>query len=101
MLKRVVLPAPFGPITPFISPGVTEKLTSLSAVMPPKTWVIPSTLSMFFCPRLDFCQHRPNKRGNAHQSAGHIHGHEDQQKAISNNVEVLKGSQEFGKQCQK
>ena len=34
--KIVVLPAPFGPMRPRISPGIRSKLTSLVAVMPPK-----------------------------------------------------------------
>src|SRR6266545_7463294 len=36
MLNRVVLPAPFGPSTPTISPGFTAMSTESSAVMPPK-----------------------------------------------------------------
>ncbi len=32
----VDLPDPFGPISPRISPGRIEKLTSLTAVRPPK-----------------------------------------------------------------
>ena len=33
--SKVVLPAPFGPIRPTISPGKTSKLTSLLATTPP------------------------------------------------------------------
>ena len=32
---KVVLPAPFGPIRPRISPGKTSKLTSSLAITPP------------------------------------------------------------------
>ena len=35
-LKSVVLPAPFGPISPTIWPGATSKDTPSSATMPPK-----------------------------------------------------------------
>src|SRR5262245_41165131 len=35
-LKSVVLPAPFGPMIPTISPSATAKLTSLTAFRPPK-----------------------------------------------------------------
>src|SRR5712691_8460593 len=36
MLKSVVFPAPFGPISPRISPSAREKLTSLSTASPEK-----------------------------------------------------------------
>ena len=36
MLKQVVLPAPFGPISASISPGASEKLTFATARTPPK-----------------------------------------------------------------
>ena len=35
-LNSVVLPAPFGPMMPRISPSAIEKLTSLTAFRPPK-----------------------------------------------------------------
>src|SRR5688572_22007346 len=44
-LKHVVLPAPFGPIRPRISPSEIEKSTSLSAVKPPNCIVTWSTSS--------------------------------------------------------
>ena len=40
-LKRVVLPAPFGPIKPQIAPRPTSKETSSSAVTPPNRIVSP------------------------------------------------------------
>ena len=42
-LNSVVLPAPFGPMTPSTSPCSTWRLTALSAVRPPKRTVTPST----------------------------------------------------------
>ena len=42
-LKSVVLPAPFGPMTPTTSPAATSSETSSSAVRPPKRTVTPST----------------------------------------------------------
>src|SRR5690606_38571239 len=39
--SRVVFPAPFGPMIPWISPLATVKLTSETAVSPPKRRVIP------------------------------------------------------------
>ena len=39
MLKIVVLPAPFGPISPTSSPGWIAKLNSDTAVRPPKRMV--------------------------------------------------------------
>src|SRR5712692_4844922 len=44
MLNRVVLPAPFGPISPQIWPSASSKLTSFSAASPAKYFVRPSTI---------------------------------------------------------
>src|SRR5215471_14901689 len=44
-LIRVVLPEPFGPISPNRSPALTERLTRLSAVKPPNRLTRPSTSS--------------------------------------------------------
>jgi len=52
VLKRVVLPAPFGPMRPQISPSATVALNSSSAVTPPKRMV---TLSIDSIPRLPPC----------------------------------------------
>src|SRR4051812_50117345 len=46
-LKQVVFPAPFGPMRPRISPAWMWKLTSSSAVRPPKRKVSASTSSNF------------------------------------------------------
>src|SRR5712692_5159155 len=43
MLKMVLFPEPFGPISPRISPGSTANDTWLTAVKPPKRLVSPST----------------------------------------------------------
>src|SRR5687768_14072735 len=42
-LNNVVLPAPFGPIRPTISPGSTVRSTASSATSPPKRSVTRST----------------------------------------------------------
>ena len=44
----VVLPEPFGPISPKRSPGAIATLTSESAVKPPKCFETPWTLSSGF-----------------------------------------------------
>ena len=44
-LNIVVLPEPFGPIRPRISPGTTSNETALSAVKPPKCLVTLLTVS--------------------------------------------------------
>src|SRR5581483_2696467 len=44
-LRSVVLPEPFGPKMPRISPSAIENETSLTAVRPPKRLVSPSTSS--------------------------------------------------------
>ena len=45
-LKRVVLPEPFGPMRPRISPSFTSKETAFSAVKPPKRFVRPVTVNI-------------------------------------------------------
>src|SRR5919109_1364368 len=47
MLKNVVLPAPFGPIRLTIERSGMSKSTSLTAMSPPKTLVIPHASRMF------------------------------------------------------
>ena len=44
-LKIVLLPEPFGPMRPRISPSASPNATSLTAVKPPKRLVSPSTSS--------------------------------------------------------
>src|SRR5215213_9323209 len=44
-LKIVLLPEPFGPIRPRISPWSTRNDTLLTAVKPPKRFTNPSTVS--------------------------------------------------------
>src|SRR5215831_7232877 len=46
MLNRVVLPAPFGPITAQISPSPTSKLMESTASRPPNRFVSCSTRSV-------------------------------------------------------
>src|SRR5918998_2048787 len=50
MLKNVVLPAPFGPIRLTIERSGMSKSTSLTAIRPPKTLVIPRASRMFPAP---------------------------------------------------
>src|SRR5947209_20550524 len=45
--KRVVLPAPLGPMNPRICRSGTSKLTSFKAATPPKYFVSPFTSRMF------------------------------------------------------
>ena len=45
-LKIVLLPDPFGPMRPRISPSETSNDTSLTAVKPPKRLVSPETLNI-------------------------------------------------------
>ena len=44
-LNAVVLPEPFGPMSPRISPGLTSKDTEFSAVNPPNRLVSPLIVS--------------------------------------------------------
>src|ERR1700752_2790261 len=52
-LKVVLLPEPFGPMRPRISPSATSKETFLTARKPSKSFVSPSTLSTYLrCKRM-------------------------------------------------
>lgn len=44
-LKRVVFPAPFGPMTATTSPSFTDRLASLTALKPPKDFLSEVTSS--------------------------------------------------------
>jgi hypothetical protein len=48
-LKIVLLPDPFGPMRPRISPSTTSKLTRLTATNPPNRLVRPLTASIDQC----------------------------------------------------
>jgi hypothetical protein len=52
-LKKVVLPAPLGPISPMISPRSTRKFTESTAVRPPKRMVTFSASRMALPPDTD------------------------------------------------
>ena len=76
MLKQVVLPAPFGPISPRISPRRTSKLTSSRAVRPPKRTVSPSTasrVSPFAHGELAFGRDRGRHRRVVLRALGGVH----------------------------
>src|SRR6185436_768823 len=57
-LNSVVLPAPFGPISPTMRPGATSNDTPSSATMPPKRTPTCSTFSNA-SPGMIACLHRP------------------------------------------
>src|SRR6476661_8772191 len=71
-LKRVVLPAPLGPMMPRISPGAARRLTSFTAVSPPKRLVTASSSSI--------ASHRAQPLPDpANQALGHeAHDHDEQ-----------------------
>ena len=50
-LKIVLLPEPFGPMRPRISPSSTAKETSLTAEKPPNLFVRPETRSIAIAAR--------------------------------------------------
>ena len=56
-LNSVVLPAPFGPISPVIVPGSAETDASSTAVMPPKRTVTPVTSSNAMAGHLPLGEH--------------------------------------------
>src|SRR5215211_7487503 len=51
-LKKVVLPAPFGPISAVIEPSLTPRLARSTARMPPKRFSTPSASKIVPFPRL-------------------------------------------------
>src|SRR6266702_2602574 len=99
MLKSVVLPAPFGPMTPVMSPFDMEKETESSAVTPPKIWVMPDTSSMVGHTFLPY--DLPVQGGDtAHESSGHVHHHDHQQTAVDDDVVLVGAAQKFRQQGQ-
>src|SRR5436309_7164891 len=58
-LSKVVLPAPFGPMTPMMSPCSTSKVTPVRALTPPNRLLTSRTASKLIAPTLTL----PRKRG--------------------------------------
>src|SRR5215510_7451720 len=69
-LNSVVLPEPFGPISPTISPGSTSKETPLSAVKPPKRLVTPETVSISTRERIHAFERRLGRRSRVSEGGG-------------------------------
>src|SRR3954471_11563163 len=88
-LKRVLLPAPFGPITARISPSSTSKLTSLTASRPPKRLVRSWTRS-----RLTASALLPAE-GEAQDSVGEEQHDGDHQAAVEQRLVLLEGAQQL------
>src|SRR6266702_4993990 len=80
-LKRVVLPAPFGPMMPTISPGAARSETSRTAVSPPKRLVTASSASIA-ARGADALAEPPN------QSLGDEADYDDEQAAIDDEVDT-------------
>src|SRR5947209_8122311 len=78
-LKSVVLPAPFGPMMPRRSPWRTWRLTSRTAVRPPKRFVTRSSVST--------SSPGPEAPGEADQSVGGEAHHEDEGRAVDDEVD--------------
>src|SRR5437879_6307887 len=80
-LKSVVLPAPLGPMMPRISPGAARRLTSLTAVRPPKRLVTASSSSI--------APHRAQPLPDpADQALGHEAHDHDEQAAVDDQVDA-------------
>src|SRR5437016_12942815 len=78
-LKSVVLPAPFGPMMPRRSPWRTWRLTSRTAVRPPKRFVTRSSVST--------SSPGSEAPGEADQSLGGEAHHEDEGRAVDDEVD--------------
>src|SRR5678816_240429 len=80
-LKSVVLPAPLGPMMPRISPGAARRLTSFTAVSPPKRLVTASSSSI--------ASHRAQPLPDpADQALGHEAHDHDEQAAVDDQVDA-------------
>src|SRR6185369_9236184 len=98
ILKRVVFPAPLGPMTPVISPLRAVKETSSSAVMPPNLWVSCLTSSIGRRPSSKSGFQVCGGLGKAFcKPSGKKHGHEDQEQTVDNYVVILKSTKQLGK----
>ncbi len=75
MLKIVLLPEPFGPIRPRISPCSTRNDTLLTAVKPPKRFTNPSTVSTPDAPRYWLLNVVPFGRGSTASRCAWLFGH--------------------------
>src|SRR5450631_715441 len=71
-LRSVLLPAPFGPISPTMEPASSAKLTPLKAWMPPKFTETFSMASVISGPPPEAAHHSP-------ETLGHEHHDDDQQ----------------------
>src|SRR5438034_9693439 len=78
-LKSVVLPAPFGPMMPRRSPARTSRLTSRTAVRPPKRFVTRSSVSTN--------SPGPPTTGEPDQSLGGEPDDEDEGRAIDDEID--------------
>src|SRR5919199_4199801 len=88
-LKRVLLPAPFGPMTARISPSSTSKLTSLTASRPPKRLVRSWTRRRLMGSALLAAE------GKAQDSVGEEQHDGDHQGAVEEGLVLLEGAQEL------
>src|ERR1700730_9625866 len=77
---RVVLPAPFGPITACSSPGLTSSVIASAATIPPKRFDSPSTASKTSAPA------RPHDEP---VNPAAREQHDQQQERAENNLPVL------------
>src|SRR6266536_1007810 len=84
-LKSVVLPAPFGPMMPTRSPSPTSKLTSRTAVRPPKRLVTRSSVSMLT--HSTASSPRADPRRDAHQALGCPAHHQDEDRSVDDEVD--------------
>src|SRR5437868_927852 len=88
-LSSVVLPEPFGPKIPKISPGLMENETSDTAVSPPKRFVNSKTSSST-APSLERTNH----------ASRHDQDREDQHEAVQHGSGLAREINDMGKSSQ-
>src|SRR4026209_2870619 len=83
-LNTVVLPAPFGPMILTVSPALTVKLSESTAISPPNRLVrfLTSSRNTLRFPRFQFDRSSKTTR----QPAGHEEDHDNQQRAIDQEI---------------
>src|SRR5690348_10163167 len=86
-LNRVVLPAPFGPISPTISPSRTSNDTPSTARSPPKVRDSPETSST--APPPEQWTAGPSREHRAEYAAREIRRDEDEDRAVEEQPVLL------------
>src|SRR6267143_5760030 len=95
-LMSVVLPAPFGPMSPRAWRSGIARLTAFTAMTPPKRLVRPAASSNIGRPDLLQPARAPKLR-EGHEAARQVDDHEQQDQALEDVAVVLERAQQLRK----